>query len=371
MKKNIYDFNLQLFADGGGGSGAEGGASTADATTTTETSGDGAEATATTETTEDANSSDWGESEDGFEAYLNNLDNTDDDANNEAKESLSKVTEDAENIDNEESSESEMPEIFKNFEKSLESEGDNTGEAKENVARSSYLSKITTKAEANAVVDEEGGNKADENLEDGDNKTDEEVKEKTIEDELSSEDFMEKLYENPQKVISEIAQKIADKKVNRALTEKEQEYKSKEEEQGKWNKIADEFTEQHPDYTEYSETMLDIMENSDLDLNGKEHAYETAYHIARSLEMGEIPKMPNNSEMLKTVLGDDETKQQILDNEDIQKAIISEYLKNVNNKDSIRSISNKKNKGEQPSNATKKKAQSFDEAEEMMMNEFN
>ena len=87
--------------------------------------------------------------------------------------------------------------------------------------------------------------------------------------------------------------------------------------------------------------------------------------------MGEIPKMPNNSEMLKTVLGDDETKQQILDNEDIQKAIISEYLKNVNNKDSIRSISNKKNKGEQPSNATKKKAQSFDEAEEMMMNEFN
>lgn len=143
------------------------------------------------------------------------------------------------------------------------------------------------------------------------NQPKEEVAEPTEEDmEAMKEKWMDDFYSNPQNAIKNI--------IEEAITP----YKQRIEEQDRqmeWNKKATSFLESRPDAKEMIEDIVEVL-NQRPELQNAEDAYDIAY----KLKMAD--KLMNKPEKEFTV--DD-----AMNNEEIKKAIIEDYIKNLNSQE--------------------------------------
>lgn len=363
MDERVTKFDLQLFNDAGEDAGGSDVSEVSSDASTVESVGMVDNNTAeSSETTGSESIKDYSTAGDKF---LEFIDSMDDEEANEVDEVVDNANDEVLDKANETQEETEtstdMPDVFNldDFEPTEQTE------------ESSNLDNFRKlfKAEEDSSTDEvKGGDKETENASEG-----EEVEAEAEADEpegelnkMTKEELMDKFYEDPEAMMDD----LVSERVNAILSQKESEQSQKQQKVETLKKSFDNFTEKYPDFTNYKDVMMEIIDNPELGLKGNPNAYEISYHLSRSLSHDEIPTPPTGEEMLDTVLNDEQLVEKILSNEDIKSKVVTSYLNNLDSKKNVATIRNSSNKGKNISNPKKKAINSFDDAEDALLQEL-
>ena len=139
------------------------------------------------------------------------------------------------------------------------------------------------------------------------------IEEQEIDPETAKEQFMDKFYENPQQAIEEIIKP----------------YKEKIEEQEKsqqWQDKAMQFLKSHPDAEQSIESIVEILQSRP-EIQNADDAYEVAYKLFKADAPPTADAVMQNQDVMSAIKG------KMIQDPDVKKAIIDEYIKGLNNQE--------------------------------------
>lgn len=144
--------------------------------------------------------------------------------------------------------------------------------------------------------------------------------------------LLDKFYENPQEVLEEIkkkaiedATKNAETKAQEIIKKHDEQLQQQYQDRQKWEKKADDFTKNHPEYKDYYTDMVQIIK--DYNLRGRDDAFEKALTIAKANKLETNP--PAKPQTFDEMLKDQNNINLLLQNKDIKSKFVQAYLQEV------------------------------------------
>lgn len=134
-----------------------------------------------------------------------------------------------------------------------------------------------------------------------------------------NEEFLENFYANPMQAVMELADKIATKRVEPYQQRLDAASKAAD-----MSKRVGDFQAATPDYNDYVEDMIQILESKP-HLQDQADALEVAYKMAKADRLSQQPST------LEDFLSQEGAIDKIMGNDQVKKAIIQNYLKDVKN----------------------------------------
>lgn len=139
-------------------------------------------------------------------------------------------------------------------------------------------------------------------------------------------EFFDKFYDKGPEAIREIVQEA----IMKDRREQAELMKVKQQEAQKWDKIAKEFAEKHPDYEEHYDKIVDIIDNSFIEVNGQKVYYlqgnDKAFDIAYNLAKGDSKEATKS---IDDMLQDEKNLEKILSNPNVKEKFTQQYLKEL------------------------------------------